>query len=151
MKRFGILNLLLFIGIAFPISVNAGDFGWLRELDLRAKTDLAGFETTLSTRFKIGDTKFKLVISNVDRPADTYMVLRLCELSHRDIDDVLRVYKINHGKGWGVIAKQLGIKPGSREFHALKHGHDLDSTGNSHGRPFGEAKSKGYGKNKHKG
>ena len=25
-------------------------------------------------------------------------------------------------KGWGVIAKNLGIKPGSEEFHALKTG-----------------------------
>ena len=41
-------------------------------------------------------------------------------LSHRSWDEVLREYKENKGKGWGVIAKNLGIKPGSREFHELK-------------------------------
>ena len=41
-------------------------------------------------------------------------------LSHRSWDEVLREYKENNGTGWGVIAKNLGIKPGSREFHELK-------------------------------
>ena len=41
-------------------------------------------------------------------------------LSHRSWDEVLGEYKENNGKGWGVIAKNLGIKPGSREFHELK-------------------------------
>jgi hypothetical protein len=42
---------------------------------------------------------------------------------------------------WGVLAKSLGIKPGSKEFHALKRGQDLyDSSGTS----------KGKGKGKHK-
>ena len=34
-------------------------------------------------------------------------------------------YKSDKGKGWGVLAKSLGIKPGSQEFHALKSGDDL--------------------------
>jgi len=38
--------------------------------------------------------------------------------------------KTNFGKGangWGALAKELGIKPGSEEFHVLKGGHDLRS------------------------
>jgi hypothetical protein len=31
-------------------------------------------------------------------------------------------YQASKGKGWGVIAKELGIKPGSPAFHALKEG-----------------------------
>jgi hypothetical protein len=32
----------------------------------------------------------------------------------------LRDYDKNNGHGWGVIAKRMGIKPGSSEFQALK-------------------------------
>ena len=48
------------------------------------------------------------------------MAAKVRILSHRSWDEVLREYKENYGKGWGVIAKNLGIKPGSREFHELK-------------------------------
>ena len=30
------------------------------------------------------------------------------------------MYEQDRGQGWGVIAKRMGIKPGSAEFHALK-------------------------------
>jgi hypothetical protein len=43
-------------------------------------------------------------------------------------------------KGGGVIAKQLGIRPGSPEFHALKRG-DFALTGEP-------AQGKGKGHNK---
>ena len=36
--------------------------------------------------------------------------------------DVVQRYERNPGIGWGNLAKQMGIKPGSREFHALKNG-----------------------------
>jgi hypothetical protein len=52
----------------------------------------------------------------------------------------------NKGKGWGVIAKNLGIKPGSAEFHALKRG-DLSFTGE----PGAGEGQKGQGKGKGKG
>jgi hypothetical protein len=52
---------------------------------------------------------------------------------------VLKEYKTSKGKGWGVIAKSLGIKPGSAEFQALKNGQDL----------FNGNKGKEKGKKKH--
>jgi hypothetical protein len=60
---------------------------------------------------------------------------------------VVDVYKKNRGKGWGVIAKSLGIKPGSPEFHALKRGDDL-YTHKEKGKGKG---GKGKGKGKEKG
>ena len=41
---------------------------------------------------------------------------------------IVETYQTNRTKGWGVIAKELGIKPGSAEFHALKSG-NLSFTG----------------------
>jgi len=33
---------------------------------------------------------------------------------------VIDSYRKNKSKGWGALARDLGIKPGSKEFKALK-------------------------------
>ena len=85
------------------------------------------------------------------------MVMRLGELTGQPAKEVLSVYRNNRKKGWGVMAKKLGIKPGSREFHALKRGHDLGH-GQLHDNELSSRKGKqhghkqnhnGKGKNKH--
>jgi hypothetical protein len=119
----------------------AGDFDWVPDFNIKAEADPSGFKAKLSTRFQIGDVHINAVLSNVDNPADAYMVLRLGEMSNKPPEYVIKEYKARKGKGWGVLAKSLGIKPGSKEFHALKRGHDLYD---------GSGKSKGKGKGKHK-
>lgn len=71
------------------------------------------------------------------------MVLKMAEMSHKPPEKVIDVYKANKGKGWGVMAKNMGIKPGSAEFKALKNGHDLDGGGKG---KKGEKDKKGKGK-----
>ena len=115
------LMVLLFVSSA----ALAGDFDWLKDLNVKAEVDPSGFRAQLAARFKIGNTEINTVISNVERPADAYMVLRLGEMSHQPTNYVITQYRSGKGKGWGVLAKSLGVKPGSREFHALKRGHDL--------------------------
>lgn len=118
----GVLVLLICSSIAM-----AGDFDWMKDFNITAQADPSGFRARLATRFQIGDAKMSAVIGNVDYPADAYMVFRLGELSNLPPEQVMTEYKSFKGKGWGVIAKNLGIKPGSAEFHTLKNGHDLDS------------------------
>ncbi len=114
---------------------HAGDFEWMRDFNLRAEADPTGFRAQLATRFHIGDAQIAAVLSTVPRPADAYMICRLGEMSGRPTDYVLERYRSGHGKGWGVLAKSLGIKPGSKEFHALKRGQDLyDDDGKGKGR-----------------
>ncbi|MGZ3593182.1 MAG: hypothetical protein ACXWL9_05580 [Syntrophales bacterium] len=123
----------------------AGDFDWIPDFNIRAEADPSGFKAKLSARFQIGDVHINAVLSNVDKPADAYMVLRLGEMSNKPPEYVIKEYKARKGKGWGALAKSLGIKPGSKEFHALKRGQDLyDGSGRS------EEKGKGKGKGKHK-
>ena len=55
-------------------------------------------------------------------PADVYMIGELAQLSGRPFDDVAKRFDANRGRGWGVVAKELGIKPGSAQFHQLKRG-----------------------------
>jgi hypothetical protein len=110
----------------FSSSVGAaGDFDWIKGFNIQAEGDPSGFRARLAARFQIGNTQIDTVLSNVEKPADAYIALRLGEISRQPMDYVIEQYKSNKGKGWGALAKSLGIKPGSREFHALKQGHDL--------------------------
>ena len=109
---------------------------------MRAEANPSGFRAQLSARFKIGDAQVKVVLGNVDKPSDAYMVFRLGEMSSRSSDYVLNKYKAGKKKGWGALAKSLGIKPGSSEFHALKQGDGLY---------YSQNESKGKKKNKKKG
>ena len=127
----------------------AGDFAWVEDLNVAAKADSSGFRVKLATRFRIGDAEVKAVISNVNNRSDAYMIFRLGELSHRHHDDVLKVFRKHRGQGWGVVAKKLGIKPGSAEFHALKRGHDLNyNKVASHQKSSGKHNGKSHAKNK---
>ncbi len=78
-------------------------------------------------------------------PADVFMVFQVGQMAHRPPEVVLQTYQAHKGKGWGVVAKELGIKPGSREFHALKNG-DLvyGDAANSSGKGQGKGKGKGH-------
>ena len=139
------ITVSLLVMLAFVLSasmVAAGDFEWTRDLNVRAEADRDSFKAQLSARFNIGNAQVKVVLGNVDSPADAYIVLCLGEMSSKSIDYVLNEYKANKNQGWGALAKSLGIKPGSKEFHALKQGNDIyHNTG----------KSKGNKKNKSKG
>ncbi|MBE0602055.1 MAG: hypothetical protein IH611_00310 [Deltaproteobacteria bacterium] len=75
------------------------------------------------------------------------MVFRTGQVSGRPHEVVLDEYRANQGKGWGVMAKNLGIKPGSAEFHSLKKGWD-DGGGSGKGKGKGKKKDKGKGKGK---
>jgi hypothetical protein len=74
------------------------------------------------------------------------MVFQLGKMARQPTDRVLQVYQSGKGKGWGAMAKDLGIQPGSREFHALKRGDFRfdGAPGDDHGN------GKGRGKGKHK-
>jgi len=110
----------------------------MRDFNIKAQADPSGFNASLAARFKIGDVQITTVLSPIEKPADAYRVLRLGEMSRQPTDRVTEQYPSTKGQGWGNLAKSLGIKPGSKEFHALKRGHDLD------GGSSGKSKGKGH-------
>lgn len=128
--------------MVFSPVAGAGDFDWMKDCNIRAEVDPSGFRAQLATRFQVGDVRIRALLSNVEKPADAYMVLRLGEMSGRPTARVLEQYRAHRGKGWGVLAKSLGIKPGSREFHALKQSQDLYED-NHKGKGKGKSKGKG--------
>ena len=151
MKLFKIFLISLIAILVVSSAAMASDFGWTEDFNIQAQSDPSGFRARLATRFKIGNVQIDAVLSNVDEPADAYLMLRLGEMSGKQVDYVFEKYRHSKGKGWGALAKSLGIKPGSEEFHALKSGHDL-SGGNSHievlysSNDHGKSKKKGSGK-----
>jgi len=95
--------------------------GDLQYLNKAAQKNLKGFCNDLSYHYDAEAGVVDRLINKAGMaPADVYMAAKVRILSHRSWDEVLREYKENKGKGWGVIAKNLGIKPGSREFYELK-------------------------------
>jgi hypothetical protein len=132
--------------VALSSAALAADFDWVKDFNIKAEADPSGFRARLAARFKIGDTEIHAVLSTCEKSADAYIVLRLGEMSKRPTEYVIEKYKVDKGKGWGALAKSLGIKPGSKEFHALKRGDDLYvDNGKSKG------KNKGKGKQEEKG
>jgi hypothetical protein len=125
MKPIRLIMALLLAGCLLPGIVLAGDFGWIDDFNLRAEADPAGLRARLEARFHVGNAEIGVVLGNVDSPAHAYIVLRLGEMAHRPVDQVLETYKAEKNRGWGVLAQRLGIKPGSPAFHDLKQRQDL--------------------------
>ena len=93
----------------------------LSSINADARLDFGAFKTNLTLSYDISEKKIDyLNISVKMEPAEIYFALELSKLSGRSIDQVVEIYEVNKDKGWGFIAKQLGIKPGSPEFHNLK-------------------------------
>ena len=136
---------VVFVLVLSAAVASAGDFDWIQDFNIKAEADSSGFRAKLSARFNIGDAQIKAVLSNVEKPADAYMVLRLGEMASKPPEQVVEKYKAGKGKGWGALAKSLGIKPGSKEFHALKSGNDLYD-GNGKDKEHGKGKGKGKGR-----
>jgi hypothetical protein len=128
--KISLISLIAFFAVSS--AAIASDFSWAKDFNIQAQADPSGFRAKLATRFNIGDVQVEAILSNCDRPADAYIMLRLGEMSGRTTDYVVEKYRKNKGKGWGAMAKSLGIKPGSKEFHALKRSQDL-YVGNNHG------------------
>lgn len=125
MKPHKILFVMMLGLFLVSSSASAGDFDWIKDFNIRAEADPSGFRAELGARFKIGDLEIKTVLGNVEKPSDAYTLLRLGEMSNQPVEQVIEKYKVEKDKGWGVLAKSLGIKPGSSDFKALKEGQDL--------------------------
>ncbi len=145
MKR--ILVVILFVVFVGGLSgvAHADLDGFLQSLNVQAKADLGQYSVQLSAQFGVSQTQVNAIIKRVDSPADAFMCLQLGQMSHKDPETVVRTYQGNKGKGWGVIARELGIKPGSPEFHALKRG-DFSLTGQPAGGAGGPGKGRGRGR-----
>ena len=63
-----------------------------------------------------------LLVNRRWAPGDVYYACTIAQIIGRPCRYVVDDWAVNHGQGWGVVAKRMGIKPGSAEFHRLKNG-----------------------------
>ncbi len=126
MKRVIVLLTALLFSVVSnaQVSFNTGNAELdtdLDEINANAKLDFGVFKANLALSYDVSEKKIDyLRISVKMEPAEIYFALELSKLSGKSIDRVVEIYDINKDKGWGFIAKELGIKPGSPEFHSLK-------------------------------
>jgi hypothetical protein len=156
------LLLMVFL-IAAPVCARADLDGFLAGLNNQAHNDMNDYNVRLSVQFGVPLPQVQSLIRSAATPGDAFMCLQLAQMTLLPVDRVLQTYRVNRGKGWGVTAKELGVKPGSAEFHALKrgdfvlagapgaaagaNGHENSKAQNEHqGGGHGNGKGKGHNK-----
>lgn len=153
MKKAHIILLLSIItSTSFAqVKFNTGNVEFDTDLGIintKAKLDLKTFKLDLNISHQLPFPKIEELLKFLE-PVEIILAKDIADIVNKPIDDVVVSYKKNKEKGWGVIAKEMGIKPGSPEFHALKgktkKGKDK---GNSQGKGKGSEKSNGKGKGK---
>lgn len=148
--RESILKLLIAAGLLVVSTIALADLnGFLSSVNKQALSDIKTFNNKLSSQFGVPVPDVDAILRSVPNPADAFMILHLSHLSHLAPQVVLQRYQRSKGKGWGSLARELGIKPGSPEFHALKRG-NLSFTGLSGGSAVGKGQDKHQGKNQGK-
>ena len=136
-KLVSFLSALLFTGLMiFPAQAASDLDVFISNLNVQAQADLGAFKVRLGAQFGVPAARVDAVMASVRTPGDAYMCFRVGQVASRPVETVMREYQGNKGKGWGVIAKNLGIKPGSKEFHELMKG-------NFNGDDSGPGKGKG--------
>lgn len=129
MKRFA-LSLCILLLCAGPAMADGLDT-FLDNLNVQAAADRDGVVTSIGSHFGVPYSDVELLMGTTGSLADAFMVLQLGRWTGLSRDRIMGTYAARKGQGWGVIAKDLGIKPGSAEFHALKNGDFGYSTGRS--------------------
>lgn len=124
-------------------NVNNVAFGAnLNEINAQAQLDFGKFKVDIAGGYNIDEKKIEFMSVEMSMDAgEIYLACEIGRVADKGIDEVLPVYKANKNKGWGHIAKQLGIKPGSEEFHALK-----ECTNSYYSEKPGKGKNKKRGK-----
>lgn len=110
-------------------------------LDANASIDFGAFKTDISLGYNISEKKIDYLAAEIGMSAgDIYLTAEIASITHKSVDQIVAVYTVHKDKGWGVMAKELGIKPGSPEFHALKS--NAKNKGKNKGKGNGKAKGK---------
>lgn len=152
MKRI-LLFLFIFSSVQLfaQITFRTGDSGLDAELTIMnkdANNDLKTFKSTL-----VSDTKLSLDkidgFLKIMEPAEVWLASKIATITNVSVDKVVKSYEVNKDKGWGAIAKDMGIKPGSAEFHELKNmtkNKNSKSAGKGNSHSNGKGNSGGKGK-----
>jgi hypothetical protein len=135
-KAFSFVSVIFLSLFVFSPVLGSSDLdSFIQSLNVQAQADLGAFKLRLSAQFGVPVAKVEAIMAGVGTPGDAYMCFRVGQVASKPVEVVTKEYQRNKEKGWGVIAKNLGIKPGSKEFHELKKGtFDEDNSESSKGK-----------------
>ncbi len=110
--------------LAAQVSFRTGDGGLdrtLSSLNVDARANLGPFLADLSASFGVPLPQIQGWI-DVEKlePAEVYLTLEMGRAANVPPAQVIEARRKHQGRGWGAVAKDLGIKPGSPAFKALK-------------------------------
>lgn len=134
--------------VAVGFSPRTGD-AWvdtqLGDINVLARGDTDGFVDDVVLSFGAPRYLVRDYVTNRGwAPGDVYYGCALAYQARVPCANVLRDYEQNRGQGWGVVARRMGIQPGSPAFHALK-GSVGKSQGKLKARAPGAGKGQGQG------
>lgn len=140
MRNSILITVYLVFGFALSYAqYNTGDTqlnASLVQIDANASVNFSLFKSDVSVTYNISEKRIdSWSVEFGMKAGDIYLALEIGKILKKTPDEVVKAYTTNKQKGWGAIAKELGIKPGSPEFHALKGSADKHAS-----------KSKGKGK-----
>ncbi len=125
----------------------------MKDINSAAKENIKAFIGRMGEKFGVSKETVDILLNkNKMEPADAYMTLNVAKIADKPVEEVAESYGKNKKKGWGAIAREMGIKPGSAEFHQLKASAASDSeVGSKEGKKKDKGKKKGKKKGKGKG
>ncbi len=93
----------------------------LSNLNVEAGVHVDAFVSELSISYAIPKVQIEELVYNMRVPfGDVFVSVWLASSLKKPLPVVVKEYNVNKDKGWDVMAKNLGIKPGSDAFHSLK-------------------------------
>lgn len=93
----------------------------LSNLNVEANLNIKTFNKEMTTSFAVTEKKLEMLrVQSKMQPSDIYMAFEISKASDKPVEKVISSFKSEKEKGWGVIAKKMGIKPGSEKFKKLK-------------------------------
>lgn len=140
MKTIIILALVVFSFSGFSqVSFNTGSAEMDNDLNImnnEAKVDLNAFNKKIGIDFNTDAKKVESIrIGSKLEPAEVFFAYQLAKIISKPVESVVKTYTEDRSQGWGVVAKKMGVKPGSPEFHRLKEATKKNKGKIPHGKP----------------
>ena len=93
----------------------------LSNLNVEAGVQVDAFVSELSISYALPKVQIEDLVYKMRMPfGDVFISVWLASSLKKPLSVVVQEYEVNRDKGWGVMAKNLGIQPGSEAFHSLK-------------------------------
>ncbi|GET24559.1 hypothetical protein [Prolixibacter sp. NT017] len=119
----------------------------LNVINAHASADFGTFKADMNVSYNVAEKKIDYMRGSLHMaPGEIYLALEISKIARVPLDNVISAYRTNKSRGWGYIARQVGIKPGSAEFHQLKN-----NAGSKKGNGAGKKPSHAKMKNKDRG